>query len=72
MLEPQHYRPKVSWFIIMLPQVLTLLQLFYTYQDPLHRLGEEEEFPSSDNASKLKRSCENAEHVGSQFIPRLI
>jgi len=24
-------------------------------------------FPESDNASKLKRSCENAEHVGKYF-----
>ncbi|KAL3425783.1 meiosis protein mei2 [Phlyctema vagabunda] len=48
MLEPEHYRPK----------------LFYTLGDRLGRAGQEEEFPPSDNASKLKRSCENAEHVG--------
>lgn len=28
------------------------------------RAGEEEEFPEPDNQSKMKRSCENAEHVG--------
>lgn len=27
-------------------------------------VGMEEAFPPSDNPSKLKRSCENAEHVG--------
>ncbi|TAQ84157.1 hypothetical protein B7494_g7530 [Chlorociboria aeruginascens] len=48
MLEPPHYRPK----------------LFFTANDPFNRVGEEDEFPPSDNASKLKRSCENAEHVG--------
>ncbi|KAI9049332.1 hypothetical protein LZ554_007176 [Drepanopeziza brunnea f. sp. 'monogermtubi'] len=48
MLEPAHYRPK----------------LFYTHQDQNGLAGQEEEFPASDNSSKLKRSCENAEHVG--------
>ncbi|CAG8971934.1 hypothetical protein HYALB_00003269 [Hymenoscyphus albidus] len=48
MLEPAHYRPK----------------LFFTLSDPFGRAGEEDVFPGSDNASKLKRSCENAEHVG--------
>ncbi|KAF4629912.1 hypothetical protein G7Y89_g8230 [Cudoniella acicularis] len=48
MLEPPHYRPK----------------LFFTVHDPYGRAGDEDQFPASDNASKLKRSCENAEHVG--------
>ncbi|KAG9231638.1 RNA recognition motif 2-domain-containing protein [Amylocarpus encephaloides] len=48
MLEPPHYRPK----------------LFLTVHDPFGRAGQEDQFPGSDNASKLKRSCENAEHVG--------
>lgn len=26
--------------------------------------GQEEKFPDPDNQSKMKRSCENAEHVG--------
>ncbi|KAM3073807.1 hypothetical protein ACMFMG_008430 [Clarireedia jacksonii] len=48
MLEPPHYRPK----------------LFFTLNDVYGRAGQEDTFPPSDNASKLKRSCENAEHVG--------
>ncbi|KAL2753826.1 hypothetical protein ACRALDRAFT_2054962 [Sodiomyces alcalophilus JCM 7366] len=49
MLEPAHYRPK----------------LFYTLNGPMPRLaGREEPFPSPDNQSKMKRSCDNAEHVG--------
>ncbi|KAL2068332.1 hypothetical protein VTL71DRAFT_16430 [Oculimacula yallundae] len=48
MLEPEHYRPK----------------LFFILQDGEQLAGKEEPFPPSDNASKLKRSCENAEHVG--------
>ncbi|KAB5570434.1 RNA recognition motif 2-domain-containing protein [Coniochaeta sp. 2T2.1] len=49
MLEPPHYRPK----------------LYYTLNGPNSDLaGEEEPFPGPDNQSKMKRSCENAEHVG--------
>ncbi|KAI1464745.1 RNA recognition motif 2-domain-containing protein [Daldinia caldariorum] len=49
MLEAPHYRPK----------------LFYTLNGPHPELaGEEEPFPEPDNQSKMKRSCENAEHVG--------
>ncbi|TID02651.1 Meiosis protein mei2 [Colletotrichum higginsianum] len=49
MLEAAHYRPK----------------LFYTSNGPVPDLaGEEEPFPRPDNQSKMKRSCENAEHVG--------
>ncbi|KAF6820132.1 meiosis protein mei2 [Colletotrichum musicola] len=49
MLEAAHYRPK----------------LFYTSNGPVPELaGEEEPFPQPDNQSKMKRSCENAEHVG--------
>ncbi|KAI3547220.1 RNA recognition domain-containing protein 2 [Colletotrichum abscissum] len=49
MLEATHYRPK----------------LFYTCNGPVPELaGEEESFPEPDNQSKMKRSCENAEHVG--------
>ncbi|RSL63962.1 hypothetical protein CEP53_004227 [Fusarium sp. AF-6] len=49
MLEAEHYRPK----------------LFYTdnCEDP-QLIGREEPFPGPDNHSKMKRSCENAEHVG--------
>ncbi|KAI1097269.1 RNA recognition motif 2-domain-containing protein [Jackrogersella minutella] len=49
MLEAPHYRPK----------------LFYTLNGPRPDLaGNEEPFPEPDNQSKMKRSCENAEHVG--------
>ncbi|KAI5864582.1 RNA recognition motif 2-domain-containing protein [Durotheca rogersii] len=49
MLEAPHYRPK----------------LFYTLNGPRPDMaGQEEPFPEPDNQSKMKRSCENAEHVG--------
>ncbi|KAI0022039.1 RNA recognition motif 2-domain-containing protein [Xylariomycetidae sp. FL0641] len=49
MLEAPHYRPK----------------LYYTTNGPRRELaGSEEPFPEPDNQSKMKRSCENAEHVG--------
>ncbi|SPQ22724.1 f8625fbd-b7d2-42f0-902b-fa845fd9621f [Thermothielavioides terrestris] len=49
MLEAPHYRPK----------------LYYTTNGPRPDLaGQEEEFPGPDNLSKMRRSCENAEHVG--------
>lgn len=49
MLEAAHYRPK----------------LYFTSNGPVPDLaGHEEPFPGPDNQSKMKRSCENAEHVG--------
>lgn len=49
MLEASHYRPK----------------LYYTSNGPTPQMaGNEEPFPEPDNQSKMKRSCENAEHVG--------
>ncbi|KAK0718388.1 RNA recognition motif 2-domain-containing protein [Lasiosphaeria miniovina] len=49
MLEPPHYKPK----------------LYFTSNGPEPDLaGKEEPFPDPDNQSKMKRSCENAEHVG--------
>ncbi|ENH74581.1 Meiosis protein mei2 [Fusarium oxysporum f. sp. cubense race 1] len=49
MLEAEHYRPK----------------LFYTiHSDETKLVGQEEPFPGPDNQSKMKRSVENAEHVG--------
>ncbi|KAH9906439.1 RNA recognition motif 2-domain-containing protein [Xylariomycetidae sp. FL2044] len=49
MLELEHYRPK----------------LYYTSNGPNpENAGREERFPGPDNQSKMKRSCENAEHVG--------
>ncbi|KAL8781690.1 MAG: hypothetical protein Q9194_000193 [Teloschistes cf. exilis] len=41
--------------------------IFRTGDGPLS--GEEEDFPSPDNPSKMRRSVENAEHVG-LFAPR--
>ncbi|EPQ62306.1 BgtA-20392 [Blumeria graminis f. sp. tritici] len=49
---------------VMLELPIFRPKLFYTFQDPLGRAGQEEPFPASDNPSKLRRSCENAEHVG--------
>ncbi|KAG5752473.1 hypothetical protein H9Q69_000481 [Fusarium xylarioides] len=49
MLEAEHYRPK----------------LFFTiHSDDPNLVGQEEPFPGPDNQSKMKRSVENAEHVG--------
>ncbi|KJZ75987.1 hypothetical protein HIM_04443 [Hirsutella minnesotensis 3608] len=49
MLEAPHYRPK----------------LYFTSNGPMPEMaGQEEPFPEPDNQSKMKRSCENAEHVG--------
>jgi hypothetical protein len=33
-----------------------------------HIAGQEEPFPDPDNQSKMKRSCENAEHVGKLVV----
>lgn len=33
--------------------------------------GQEEAFPEPDNQSKMKRSCENAEHVGKKAALQL-
>ncbi|KAF4989808.1 hypothetical protein FGRMN_8900 [Fusarium graminum] len=49
MLEAEHYRPK----------------LFYTvHSEDATLIGKEEPFPGPDNQSKMRRSVENAEHVG--------
>ncbi|CZR59299.1 uncharacterized protein PAC_09191 [Phialocephala subalpina] len=47
---------------VMLEEESCRPKLYYTEGHPL--CGQEEPFPSSDNQSKLKRSCENAEHIG--------
>lgn len=71
MLEASHYRPKVS----ILPQksfgilddtrITNEGKLYYTSNGPMpDHAGQEEPFPEPDNQSKMKRSCENAEHVG--------
>ncbi|KAI9147902.1 Meiosis protein MEI2 [Paramyrothecium foliicola] len=60
MLEAPHYRPKVD--------ASSSRQLFFTSNGPVPELaGQEEPFPGPDNQSKMKRSCENAEHVGQHF-----
>lgn len=70
MLEPPHYRPKVTVLISLLLVYYKpdCVKLFKTIHDQFGRAGEEERFPDSDNASKLKRSCENAEHVGESLL----
>jgi hypothetical protein len=46
-------------------QTLTGFELYFTSNGPMPELaGQEEPFPEPDNQSKMKRSCENAEHVG--------
>ncbi|CAK7203559.1 hypothetical protein SEUCBS139899_006293 [Sporothrix eucalyptigena] len=50
---------------------INFADLYYTVGCPTPELaGREEEFPGPDNPSKMKRSCENAEHVG-LFTPHL-
>jgi hypothetical protein len=61
MLEHPTFRPKVRSSAITM-DLAYCLQIFFTGNDP--RAGEEEKFPSPDNASKMRRSVENAEHVG--------
>lgn len=65
MLEAAHYRPKVRVHYYVTESHLTFFQLFFTSNGPLPEMaGQEEHFPGPDNQSKMKRSCENAEHVG--------
>lgn len=46
-----------------------VMQLYFTSNGPLPELaGQEEPFPEPDNQSKMKRSCENAEHVGQSLF----
>jgi len=61
MLEHPTFRPKVRNSSFLNPLAYQL-QIFFTGKDP--RAGEEEPFPPPDNASKMRRSVENAEHVG--------
>lgn len=47
------------------------MQLYYTISGSNPELaGREEDFPGPDNPSKMKRSCENAEHVGQWYMSR--
>jgi hypothetical protein len=75
MLEASHYRPKVSilsqncFVMFNLNSLANGAKLYYTSNGPMPDLaGQEEPFPEPDNQSKMKRSCENAEHVGKLHI----
>ncbi|KAM3552224.1 hypothetical protein ARSEF4850_007485 [Beauveria asiatica] len=44
---------------------INFVDLYFTSNGPMPEIaGQEEQFPEPDNQSKMKRSCENAEHVG--------
>ncbi|KAM3522637.1 hypothetical protein MY4038_008526 [Beauveria bassiana] len=44
---------------------INFVDLYFTSNGPMPEMaGQEEQFPEPDNQSKMKRSCENAEHVG--------
>lgn len=63
MLEHPSFRPKVQLGPSSLStQNLSYLQIFHTGQGAL--AGTEDKFPGPDNPSKMRRSVENAEHVG--------
>jgi hypothetical protein len=66
MLEHPAFRPKVGQRYIRIVLLLTFLQLFAAGNVP--NAGQEEPFPEPDNVSKMRRSVENAEHVG-LYIP---
>ena len=63
MLETPLFRPIVSQLrsLLFLP-IFTIMQLLKTGDGP--DVGDEEPFPFPDNQSKMRRSVENAEHVG--------
>jgi hypothetical protein len=70
MLEAPHYRPKVCPHSPGLATSQLTNQLYFTSNGPRPELsGQEEVFPPPDNQSKMKRSCENAEHVGGSTCP---
>lgn len=70
MCEYPKFRPKVSQTpSVPLGPDSDVTQLFYAIGHPdvvagRARLGDEEPFPAPDNQSKLRRSMDNAEHVG--------
>jgi hypothetical protein len=61
MLEHPTFRPKVG-NVALNRDIANNDQIFRTGNRP--DAGEEEDFPLPDNASKMRRSVENAEHVG--------
>jgi hypothetical protein len=63
MLEHPSFRPKVCCNRpTLLPSTDISLQIFVTGTGP--SAGTEDVFPGPDNPSKMRRSVENAEHVG--------
>lgn len=68
MLEHPSFRPKVglthSPFLVNF-FIADLYQIFHTGTGQL--AGSEDRFPGPDNPSKMRRSVENAEHVGMYF-----
>lgn len=62
MLEHPSFRPKVTRKSSNLGLSAKGVQIFHTGQSPL--AGTEDKFPGPDNPSKMRRSVENAEHVG--------
>lgn len=62
MLEHPSFRPKVTWKASIYSSSAKVVQIFHTGQGPL--AGTEDKFPGPDNPSKMRRSVENAEHVG--------
>lgn len=62
MLEHPSFRPKVTRKSPILSQSAKGVQIFHTGQGP--SAGTEDKFPGPDNPSKMRRSVENAEHVG--------
>ncbi|KAL9091893.1 MAG: hypothetical protein Q9165_004645 [Trypethelium subeluteriae] len=70
MKEFDGYRPKVSDIIpyIVFPLGTNAPQLYYTESDPQH-CGQEAPFPEPDNWSKVKRSIDNAQHIGQYTWP---
>ena len=69
MLEHPSFRPKVSsthWSSTM--SNINVIQIFRTGTCAL--AGEEDAFPGPDNPSKMRRSVENAEHVGQWILPQ--
>ena len=63
MLELPSFRPKVHSSSCCRKSIsIKFSKIYHTGTGPL--AGTEDEFPGPDNPSKMRRSVENAEHVG--------
>lgn len=62
MLEHPAFRPKVCTILFVAVVCTNVYQLFFARGHP--NAGQEEKFPDPDNPSKMRRSVENAEHIG--------